>query len=319
MKTILKLFPATVLVLLCCCSAGAQDFKNEFGFRSDNDSYLAQGSDRYYTNGLFIYFRHSANQQELKPGLEKKIYEFTAGQKMYNPKSGYVPNPLKQDRPFAGYLYGGFALSWFRSNESTWKASAEVGTTGPRSLAEDAQELLHNTIGFYKLGGWEYQIRDEFSVNVSAQYTKLMYRSAGNDADLSFEGYVNAGTTFSGAGAGVLFRGGRINQLFNSGYTNAVIGNHAKTRGLIKRELFFYAKPQLNFVGYDATVQGSMFNDRSPVTFGTRKIVFAQQVGVNYSSQRFTLDFGMLFKTREIRSTAVAHQFGSITMFYRFN
>ncbi|RZK73710.1 MAG: lipid A deacylase LpxR family protein, partial [Pedobacter sp.] len=35
----------------------AQTYKNEFGFKSDNDSYLAQGSDRYYTNGLFINFR----------------------------------------------------------------------------------------------------------------------------------------------------------------------------------------------------------------------------------------------------------------------
>ncbi|TDQ06863.1 lipid A deacylase LpxR family protein [Pedobacter metabolipauper] len=300
-------------------NANAQTYKNEFGFKSDNDSYLAQGSDRYYTNGLFLSFRRAVNQSALKEGLEKKTYEISAGQKMYNPISGYAPDPNRQDRPFAGYLYLGGALSWFKSNESVLKASAEIGTTGPNSLAEDGQELLHNTVGFYELDGWQYQIRNEMAVNLSLQYTRLLTRLSNNATDLSFEGYANAGTTFSGAGAGVLFRAGAINQLFNSAYTNAVIGNQAKTKALVKREIFFYAKPQLNFVAYDATIQGSMFNNNSPVTFDVKPVVFAQQIGFNYSSQRFTFDFSMLFKTKEIKSTAKAHQYGSISMYYRFN
>ncbi|MBE9601253.1 lipid A deacylase LpxR family protein [Pedobacter sp. MC2016-24] len=305
--------------LLISSIVSAQNFKNEFGFKSDNDSYLAQGSDRYYTNGLFINFRHALDQSKLKDGLEKKIYEISVGQKMYNPISGYAPDPDKQDRPFAGYLYAGAAMSWFHSNESILKTSAEIGTTGPNSLAEDGQELLHKTVGFYALDGWQYQIKNELALNLSASYTRLLHRAESKAIDFSFEGYANAGTTFSGAGLGLLFRAGGLNQLFNSAYTNAVIGNNAKTKALVKHEVFFYAKPQLNFVAYDATVQGSMFNNNSPVTFGVKPIVFAQQVGFNYSSQRFTFDFGMIFKTKEIKSTAKAHQYGSITMFYRFN
>lgn len=297
----------------------AQNFKNEFGFKSDNDSYLAQGSDRYYTNGLFINFRHALDQKQLKEGLEKKTYEISLGQKMYNPISGYAPDPAKQDRPFAGYLYASAGMNWFYSNESILKTSVEIGTTGPNSLAEDGQELLHKTVGFYALDGWQYQIKNEMAVNLSAAYTRLLHRAPNNAIDFSFEGYANAGTTFSGAGAGILFRAGGLNQLFNSAYTNAVIGNNPKTRALVKREVFFYAKPQLNFIAYDATIQGSMFNNNSPVTFGAKPIVFAQQLGFNYSSQRFTFDFGMIFKTKEVKSTAKAHQYGSISMFYRFN
>jgi len=71
------------LFLCSISSAGlAQTYKNEFGFKSDNDSYLGQGSDRYYTNGLFINFRRALDQQKLKAGLEKKTYEISAGQKM---------------------------------------------------------------------------------------------------------------------------------------------------------------------------------------------------------------------------------------------
>lgn len=313
----------SLLFLLACCfvvaNVHSQTYKNEFGFKSDNDSYLAQGSDRYYTNGLFLNYRRALDQTKLKAGLEKKIYEVSIGQKIYNPISGYAPSPSRQDRPFAGYLYAGGALSWFKSNESVLKVSAEFGVTGPSSLAEDGQELLHNTIGFYELAGWEYQIKDELAINLSAQYTKLIHRLVDNAADISFEGYANVGTTFSGAGAGILLRAGNINQLFNTSYLNASIGNNAKTKGLVPKEIFFYVKPQLNFIAYDATVQGSMFKDNSPITFDVKPIVFAQQLGFNFSSQRFTADFGVIFKTREIKSSARAHQWGSISLAYRFD
>jgi lipid A 3-O-deacylase len=308
-----------LLFVLSAAAVHSQTYKNEFGFKSDNDSYLGQGSDRYYTNGLFINFRRAFDQQKLKEGLEKKTYEITAGQKMFNPYSGYAPDPARQDRPFAGYLFAEGAMSWLYSNESIIKTSVQIGTTGKNSLAEAGQKLLHRTFGFYDTGGWEYQIKNELTLNLSAQYTRLLARVADNAIDLSFEGYANLGTTFNGAGAGILFRTGSLNQLFNSTYTNAVIGNNAKTKALVKREIFFYAKPQLNVVAYDATIQGSLFNNDSPVTFNQKPLVFAQQLGVNYSSQRFTIDYGMIFKTKEIKSNARAHQWGTISMFYRFN
>lgn len=295
------------------------NFKNEFGFRSDNDSYLAQGSDMYYTNGLYIHFRHATNQEHLKQSLEKKIFEISAGQKIFNPRSGYSPDPDRQDRPFAGYLYAGAAMSWYSKKESVFKMAVELGTTGPNSLAQGGQELLHNTIGFYELAGWEYQIKNENSINLSAQYTKLISRSEDNTTDLSFEGYANAGTIFNAVGAGFLFRLGRINQLFNSGATNSVISNQQKTKSYMPRELFFYTRPQLNYIIYDATVQGSMFNNDSPVTFGIQPIVFEQKLGLNYSSPRFTFDFGVYLRTKEVRSKAPGHQFGAISMYYRFD
>jgi lipid A 3-O-deacylase len=315
----LKLSFFFAVLFLTGLTSFAQTFKNEFGFKSDNDAYLFYGQDRYYTNGLFIYFRHATDQQKLGEKLEKVTYEISAGQKMYNPISGYVPDPTKQDRPFAGYLYAGGNVNLFYKNEHILKAGLEVGTVGPDALGEDAQKLLHDIVGFYTIDGWQYQIKNELAVNLSAQYTQLLHRSAKNDLDFSLEGYANAGTTFSGAGVGILFRAGDINQLFNSAYTNSAISNNAKTDKLVKRELFFYAKPQLNVVAYDATIQGSMFNDDSPVTFKTKPLVFAQQLGFNYSTPRFTFDFGVLFKSKEIKSTAKAHQYGSISMLYRFN
>lgn len=314
-----KFLAFTVGVFLSGLQASAQQYKHEIGFQSDNDSYLAQGSDRYYTNGLFLNYRFATDQQKLKAGLQKKIVELSAGQMIFNPRSGYRPDPATQDRPFAGYLYLGGAVSWFHSDEQMLKAALQVGTTGPNSLAQDGQELLHRTIGFYEPEGWDYQIKNEAAVNASVQYVRLLQRAENAKTDFSFEGYANAGTTFSGAGAAVLFRAGKLERLFNSASYDARVGT-AGNQGMDQRhELFFYAKPQLNFVAYDATVQGSMFSNNSPVTYGVKPFVFAQQLGVNYSTGRLTLDFNVSFKTKEIKSRALAHQFGSITVNYRFN
>lgn len=308
---------STILFCLIALAGFGQSFKNEFGFKTENDAYLATLNDRYYTNGLMIYFRRALNPDKFSDQVEKKTYEISAGQKMYTPFWGNVPKKEDQDRPFAGYLYAGGAYSVFYKKERVLKLSTEIGIVGPGSLAEGAQEFLHKTVGFYTPSGWEYQIKNDFAVNLAANYSQLLLRTNDNIVDLSGQGYANLGTTFSGLGASLLFRAGRLNQLFNSAYHNAVIGN-AKTAKLNKSEFYFYLKPQLNVVAYDATIQGSLFNNNSPLTFGAKPIVFEQQFGINYSTNRFTADFNIIFKTKEVKSTADAQNYGALSLYYRF-
>jgi lipid A 3-O-deacylase len=312
---------SALLLLVCfftCSESFAQEFyKNEFGFKSDNDAYLFYGQDRYYTNGLMIYFRRATDQNKLGERLEKFTYEVTAGQKMFNPQSGNVPSLAFHDRPFAGYLYAGGSANFFYKKESILKTSLELGTVGPRSLGQEAQELLHRIVGFYEIDGWKYQLKNKLTANLGVQYTKLLHRSTQNRIDFSFEGYANIGNVMSGAGAGILMRTGNINQLFQTSYTNSTIGTGPKTAKLVTSETFFYAKPQINFVAYDGTVQGTLLN--TDLTFKPTPLVFAQQLGFNYSSKRFTFDFGLLFKTKEVKKIVNSHQYGTISMFYRFN
>lgn len=310
-----------IISILAGCNtiACAQSYKNEFGFKSDNDAYLFYGQDRYYTNGLFISFKHATDQQKLGNKLSKLTYAITAGQKMYNPISGYAPKPEDQDRPFAGYLYVGGDVSLFYKNERVLKTGLELGTIGPNALGKEAQELLHKIVGFYEIKGWEYQISNELAANLSAQYMKLLHRAANNQTDFSLVADANIGTTFSNGDVGILFRAGKVNQLFNSITTHSRISNNSETKELVNHEFFFYAKPQLAIIAYDATIQGGMFTNDSPVTFKPKRLVFSQQIGFDYSTPRFTFDFGMIFKSREIKSTALAHQYGTISMYYRFN
>lgn len=313
-----KLVLTKLAILAIVYSSFAQEYKNEFGFKSDNDAYLWYGQDRYYTNGLFVYFRRATNQQKLKGNLEKFTYEISAGQKMFNPISGYRPDPTTHDRPFAAHLFGGVQTNFFYKKESLLKIGFTLGVIGPDALGKEAQDLLHSIVGFYKVQGWNYQIADDLGINTNFQFAKLLHRSSNNAVDFTLDSYANLGTTYTGAGLGIVFRAGDINQLFNSAHYNAGIGNKSKTEKLKKQEFYFYAKPQLNYAAYDATVQGSLANGHSPVTFGIKPFVFSQTLGFNYSTHRFTLDYSLIFQSKEIKSTAKAHQYGSISMYYRF-
>lgn len=295
-------------------------FKNEFGFRSDNDAYLAFGQDKYYTNGLFLTFRHALDQNHGKDSTTKKIWEIELGHKMYNPKSGKTTDIDRTDRPFAAYLYAGGSFNWLYNSEQNIKLTLQAGVLGPSALGEEVQKNLHDFIGFYPIKGWENQVKDEFGINTTIEYNRLLNRSKNNKTDYTVISYVNVGSTYSSAGAGLLFRNGLINQLFTSASTNSTISNNSNTTPLKETEFFFFAKPTLNFIAYDGSIQGGMFREeKGPITFDIKHVVFSQELGAIYVKNRIAANFSLIFKSREVKSEAKAHQYGSVALYYRFN
>ena len=321
MKQKISLIAAFLILNSYFLYAQTSTYKSEFGFRSDNDSYLAYGQDRYYTNGLFVHFRQAMDQSRLKNSkLNKVIWELEIGQKMYNPQSGSINDPNFIDRPFAAYLYGGGAINFLFNSESNLKLNIQLGTIGPSAKGKEAQELLHNTFGFYEVKGWQWQVNNELGFNTRLEYNKFLKRSASGSSDFSFNSYVNLGNTFSGIGLGALFRTGNINPLFNSASTQSTISNKSFSRPENDREFYFYAKPMLHYIAYDATIQGPLFNNNKGLyVFDVKPLVFSQQAGFIYSKNRWTIDFSLIFKSREVKSFAKPHQYGSASLVYRFN
>lgn len=311
-------------LLVCLLSAGqafAQSHKNEIGLQSDNDSYLAQGSDRYYTNGIFIYYRHALQVKDQDTAwLKNKILGFEAGQKMYNPQGGNIPAPQYVDRPFAAYLYFGGTLNLLYANESNLKLGAQIGVVGPGALGKEVQNDIHKWFGFYPPTGWEYQARDGAELNLSAEYNRLLTR--GDGIDLTLNTYGNLGNGFTGAGAGLMIRAGNFNQLFNSVSTQSTVSRLDNKSALHQHEFFAYYKPTLNYVAYDATIQGSLFKDHTnpqEVDLDREPLVLSNQVGGAYTANHWVFDASVIFHTKEVKEMLKAHQWGSITVLYRFD
>ncbi|RYE20001.1 MAG: lipid A deacylase LpxR family protein, partial [Sphingobacteriaceae bacterium] len=300
-------------------SAQQRNYQNELGFQTDNDSYLAQGSDRYYTNGLFIYFRHALQTDTVEQKLFGKTLGFEIGQKMYNPQSAFIPAASYIDRPFAGYLYAGSSLQYLYKNESALKLGVQLGVTGPAALGKQAQQLVHQILSFYAPEGWQYQIRNNIGVNFSGNYDRLVFRSGW--FDLAGNAAANLGTTFTGAGVGLTLRFGEFNPLYHSVSTSGLIAKNRVIKEAHRREFFFYLKPGASYVAYDATVQGNLFglgNVPQEITQKTKPFVLSQELGGNLTAGRWAFNLAAIFKTREVKSMIRAHQWGSATFLYRF-
>jgi lipid A 3-O-deacylase len=314
-----------LLCVVFCSGAFAQSHSNEIGAQSDNDSYLGQGSDRYYTDGIFIYYRHALDVKG-NASLQNKVLGFEVGQKIFNPQTGsiFVDNadqPKFIDRPFAAYLYVGSTLNLLYKNESNLKIGAQIGVVGPDAFGKQIQNFVHDNFGFYHPSGWEYQVDNNFELNLSAEYNRLLTR--GSWIDVTLASYANLGNGFTGAGIGPLVRLGDFNQLFNSVSTQSTAIKSNSATPLHHRELFFYYKPQFNVVAYDATVQGSLFGSRNSnsmeITLNPERFVFSNQLGVGYSGKRFVLDAAAIFHTKDVKQMVQSHQWASVTLLYRFH
>jgi len=314
-----KIFALCLLLTVIADQLFAQNRSQEFGFQSDNDSFLAQGSDRYYTNGIFLFYRRGLNFKNYK--LANKVLGFEIGQKLYNPISGSVPDASYVDRPFAAYLYAGANMNYLFKKESNIKFSVQTGVIGPSAQGKQVQKIIHDTFGFYKLNGWQYQIKNNFQLNLSAEYNKLLARA--NWIDLSATAYGNLGTGFTGSGIGPMIRLGNFNQLFNSVSTQSTSTRNSITP-LHKNELFLHYKPQFNYIGYDATVQGGLSSDDDAsnleITSTPKRAMLSQQLGISYGGSRWIFDATAVFNTKEVKTqTYKNHQWGSLSILYRFN
>lgn len=249
-------------------------------------------------------------------GVVKKILELEVGQQIYGPFATWARYIYIQDRPYTGYLYAAASMNWLYDNESSIKVTAQIGTIGPASMAEKVQKAFHHAFNLKDPEGWQYQLNSEPGLNVEAQYTRLLYRNEYEWLDVAATPALRLGNTFSSATAAVQLRIGGLDKFYQSASTNSRVSLGGERQ---RNELYFFAIPQLSYVAYNATIQGGMFiKDKGPVHFDVERLVFTQQLGVQYASERWSASYTAFIRTREVKSTALGQQWGTLALAYRF-
>ncbi len=298
-------------------------YRNQVGNRLDNDQYVNPYNDRYYMAGYLLNFTTVLNSGKdcaslLGGGTIKKTLELEIGQQIYGPFATWARYDWLQDRPYTGYLYAGAALTWFNEDESALKISAQVGTIGPASMAEKVQKSFHHAFNLKDPEGWQYQLNNEVGLNLEAQYTRLLYRNNSEWLDVAATPSLRLGNTFSNATAAVQLRIGSLDKLYQSAGTNSRVSMGGDRQ---KHELYFFAIPQLSYVAYNATIQGGMFiKDKGPVHYDVINLVFTQQLGVQFATDRWSAAYTAIIRTKEVGggSSALGQQWGTLALAYRF-
>jgi len=303
-----------VFLLITTLSLG-QGRTSEIGFITDNDLYTSSKNDMYYTNGLELFYRFLSKSDNEK--LSKKITEFRIGQYIYNPRYINLEARDENNRPFAGYLFAEAGRSFFYKSESVLKTDFQLGYMGPNAFGEEMQETFHKTIGYKKVYGWENQVKNALAVQAHVMYSKKLFPGKHNDfVDLHFQSEANLGTIFTGVSTGFLSRIGfkKLLPVYDSNLHDASVNAQSQTN---IREFYFYAMPSVNYQFYDATIEGSLFNDTSPVTFDLIPLRFNAEFGLKYRHNNWNLSYSFIYRGKELKSHDMNGSFyGSIRLGY---
>ncbi|WP_163410040.1 lipid A deacylase LpxR family protein [Flavobacterium ajazii] len=305
-----------LLFILITAFGFAQGRKAEIGIISDNDLYTSSKYDMYYTNGMELFYRFLSKNENEK--ISKEITEFRVGQYIYNPRFINKEAVAINDRPFTGYLFAEAGRSFFYKSESVLKTDFQLGFIGPNAFGEEVQESFHHFIGYKEVYGWENQLHNALAVQAHVMYSKKLFPTKHHDfVDIHFQSEANLGTVFTGISTGVLTRFGfkKLLPVYDSNLHDASVSYEPQYN---IREFYFYAMPSVNYQFYDATIQGSMFSDTSPLTFDLVPLRFNAEAGLKYRHNNFNISYSFIYRGKELKdpdtNTNTGYFYGSIRL-----
>jgi lipid A 3-O-deacylase len=198
-----------------------------FTLVSENDKYFA-GTDQHYTNGMKLSLLAETRVDE-SPALLRKIARFVPtlnnetarrqvykvgvalGQNVYTPGDIDTTQPLPDDRPYAGWLYGSLIFQ-AQSDDSRLLRVVELtlGVVGPAALGEFFQNTWHQVIQVEPANGWANQLHNEPGILLSWERRyrvgKIQLSVPGFETDLIVRGGLSLGNIRSNLAAGLTVR-----------------------------------------------------------------------------------------------------------------
>ena len=303
---------------------------NEHGtlsFLFEND--LFYHADRDYTNGVELsytssaqdtpdLFAHIAHSLPWFSPTGKVRASYVMGQSIYTPRDTNLVNPPLTERPYAGFLYGGFGLSDDTGSRLD-QMELQVGVIGPSSLASDTQEFVHKIVKDTLPMGWRTQLRGEPGfVLTYSRNLKLIPRQSFLGLSLDLEPHYGGvvGNVYDYANAGAMARIG-----FNipDDYGPLRIEPSLPGSGFFQSTgpIGVYA-----FVGADGrAIARNLFLDGN-TWVASRSVAKETFVGDLEVGAAITFDFMQVtfthvFRTKEYKSQSTPDQFGAINLSFK--
>lgn len=288
------------------------NYTKEFSFKTENDSYLFNLNDAYYSNGFMLNYAFVKDHKG-----NKKIHSFELGQKIFTPLKRDTKTPADIDRAYCGYLYLNYAQTQFLKKDRVLQLNGSLGLVGPASWGEGLQNTYHGWTGFAKFTGWKYQIENALGVDIGATYASTLFATNGFKMLPVLQ--ANLGTTFTNAKFGAVMVWGVFEKNNQSALWNARL-NNSEDKRIRKHEFFGYFYPQIIAQAYNATLQGGVYNNgTTEVTQNPSSFMYQQTIGVCYASGRFTGRIEYVYQSKETPSQTKSHRYGSFQIAYRIH
>ncbi|WP_299312003.1 lipid A-modifier LpxR family protein [uncultured Aquimarina sp.] len=323
-KITFSIFLISLLVTPTLISQTQEEtFNSELKVIIDNDIFAVfRDSDRYYSYGMGLEY---AFKTEKFLGLQylfknKKNLFYTLGVRL----EGYTPSMVREfavtpeiedrddfDRPFAGLLYATLTTT-YTFGKSFLKSEILAGVIGPSSQAGEIQTWFHENItGDPVYDGWQFQLEDQFIFNFKSSFTYDLHPNA-KWFSTYVGGNIHLGNLYIRAAPQAGFRIGKFESVTkSSGFQNSLL--------LPKKhsELFFKFNAETHFVGYNATIQGNLFNEKAYGVDDLNNVSWHLSSGLYYSINSISANFIYQWSTGVLNNIE-NHGYGTFNVAYRF-
>lgn len=267
----------------------------------DNDFFEA--TDRYYTQGIQFTIIHPViKYSPLSYSLIRlsknalNYYGLQFEQDCFTPRSIRYDSIHYNERPFAATFFISHSLSSINTSKKILlQTQLDLGIIGPCARCEDEQKAIHRSLVNIQPLGWENQIKSDYIINYKAKFEKGFF----NSTHFDFMGNATArlGTLYTDVALGLHSRIG----FFSSYFKNLGLEKNATTN---KFKLYGVFKLNARLVGYNATLQGGLFNTESILKVPNNTIdrfVADGLAGVVVAYKRVSLEYSKTFITPEFK------------------
>lgn len=279
----------------------------------ENDVFtLNMNQDQYYSSGIYPQVR--ILQDSLQRA--KVIQSYQLNHRIYTPSWIGWTHEEQLDRPYAGILSVSIANEYYYFSNQYLKVQVELGWLGPGSGVGKSQETWHRWFGMPTPRGWKYQINDSPILNLNLTYIKPLVSTA--HFELSGESNAALGTVYNYVHQDVVFRLGELKPIHQSAYVASSLGNpRVKLPEPKVSEIYFFYSPGIEYVFYNATIQGNIMGTESEYTDKVIRWVWQHRAGIMLSWPRFDLGIIAYWRTHE-NAKANDHNYVGIRLNQRF-
>jgi hypothetical protein len=185
------------------------------------------------------------------------------------------------DRPYAGWLYGGFFYTVVDADGSELAFGLDVGCLGPCAGGRVTQSFIHKVLDQPDPRGWRSQQGNELGVVLRVGGRAPFWRFHPN-ADLRPGVSVRAGNIFTDLSAEATLRAGRL---------------HVSADG---PGVYGFARGAVRAVAYDATLEGGLFSDSDARTVRPKRVTAEWELGIQWQQRSWAWRLSVVRRGNEI-------------------
>ncbi len=321
-----------LMALSTSAAAEASEGKDAYAVYLENDSKNigGPGSDQSYSNGFkfsYIYAegrvpRWATPMLDRFHVLENQAkwaqvnFALSLGHQIFTPNNTQASELLKEDRPYAAWLYLGFAIS-LKEKYTEHFIDVDLGTIGPSAQGKQLQNGFHGLIGTNKAHGWRNGLRDEPTLQLFYQKRHKVV----SQKNLDFVSYYGSslGNVLIGGHVGGTARVGiHLPDDFGSSRPSASDGNSfisSRSRYSDSENTYYlFGGVRGNYVNTNIFLDGNSYQESHSVK--KLPFTFESEFGFGLRYRSATLVWRFVSKSPELVEKKEFNSFASVSLVY---